>query len=115
MIKASERRKEQRIPLDTLYFVNISFGQEEFITCMVLDISSGGLMVALPPSFKAPVPGISQTVLIHDVPFELLHVLPNNTNSKVMWSREGLCGLAFEETLNDISGALLTEDLSEDV
>ena len=39
MTKSNERRKEQRIPLDTLYFVNISFYQEKNIED-ILDCSS---------------------------------------------------------------------------
>ena len=104
MTKTDERRKEQRIPLDTLYFVNISFYQEkniEDITCMVLDISSSGIMIALPPSFEQALLSLAQKVLVYDVPMELLEFLPEKVNGAVMWFREGLCGLAFEKSISD--------------
>ena len=104
MTKTNERRKEQRILLDTLYFVNISFCENkeiEDITCMVLDISSSGIMIALPPSFEQALLSLAQKVLIYDVPFELLEFLPEKINGEVMWFREGLCGLAFEKSISD--------------
>ena len=104
MTKTNERRKEQRILLDTLYFVNISFCEKneiEDITCMVLDISSSGIMIALPPSFEQALLSLAQKVLVYDVPMELLEFLPEKVNGVVMWFREGLCGLAFEKSISD--------------
>ena len=104
MTKTNERRKEQRILLDTLYFVNISFCEKneiEDITCMVLDVSYSGIMIALPPSFEQKLLTLGQKVLLYDVPGELLEFLPEKISSIVMWFREGLCGLAFEKDLSN--------------
>lgn len=103
MAKTNERRKEQRIPLDTLYFVNISFHQQnddDDITCMVLDVSTSGMMLALPPAFDQASISLGQKVLIYDVPAELSEFLPDEVASIIMWYREGLCGLAFEKEFN---------------
>ncbi len=91
-----DRRRAKRIPLDSLYFIKISIEGSETITCLVLDISAGGLMMGLPPGMEEAPPAIGTKAVIKDASPEISEVLDSNLETTIMWLQEGLCGLSFE-------------------
>ena len=50
-----ERRGQTRIALDLPYFIELQFPGLDPVSAILMDISSGGLQVALPPQFPDPV------------------------------------------------------------
>ena len=91
-----DRRKTRRIPLDSLYFIKISIEGNETVTCLVLDISAGGLMLGLPPGMEEAAPAIGAKAVIRDSSPKISEVLDSNLEATIMWTKEGLCGLSFE-------------------
>ena len=107
-----ERRKARRIPLDSLYFVEVIFENGNFITGLVIDISSGGLMIGLPPAAPENIePKISEKGRIEDASPELAEVLKGDLSLTVMWVKEGLCGLAFDTAQPLIDSQFHAENL----
>ena len=92
-----DRRRAKRIPLDSLYFVKISFEGDDIITCLVLDISIGGLMMGLPPGMESATPPIGAKGIIRDASPEISEVLEPDLEVTIMWAKEGLCGISFDE------------------
>jgi len=92
-----DRRRAKRIPLDSLYFVKINFESDDVITCLVLDISVGGLMMGLPPGMENVTPPIGSKGVIKDSSPEIAEVLEPELEVTIMWAKEGLCGISFDE------------------
>lgn len=107
-----DRRKEPRIPLDSLYFINISFNGKEPATCLVLDISSGGLMLGLPPGMEE-MPDVGCAGMIVDYSPEFASFLPKDMSVTIMWVREDLAGLSFEQEIEGVALASLLSNKSE--
>ena len=106
-----ERRQAKRIPLDSLHFVEITFENGSFMTGLVIDISSGGLMIGLPPAAPENAePKIGEKGLIQDASPELVHALDPNLQITVMWVKEGLCGMAFEPPQPKVNTDFESED-----
>ncbi len=49
-----ERRGHTRIALDLPYFIELQFPGLDPVSAILMDVSSGGLQVALPPQFPNP-------------------------------------------------------------
>lgn len=107
---SEERRKAKRIPLDSLYFVKINFGDDDIVTCLVLDISVGGLMMGLPPGKEGSAPPIGAKGVIKDASPEINEVLEPDLKVTIMWAKEGLCGISFDEPQPKVVQAFAHDD-----
>ena len=90
-----ERRGQTSIALDLPYFIELQFPGLDPVSAILMDISAGGLQVALPPQFPDP-------VAVQGLVAQILH-LPfcgsRPVSSSVAWVYQHQLGLQFAEPL----------------
>lgn len=93
---SKERRIDKRIPLDDLYFIELEFNDKETINCIILDISTGGLMIEVSAGEKEAIPSIGGKGVVVSISPEFPGLSAHNLGVTVMWINENLCGIAFD-------------------
>lgn len=93
---SQERRTGTRIPLDSLFFIEIRFNDENVISCLVLDISVGGLRVGVPAGYEDIIPDIGAKGVITDISPEIAELIDFNLGVTLKWIKEGIAGFSVD-------------------
>ncbi len=93
-----ERRNSPRIPLDTPCLLTLLVNFEDERPAMAVDVSRGGVQLALSPSPQqaAITPGLPVT--LKDVPGPLRDLL-EGTHGKIAWVGVRCCGIRLNKDL----------------
>lgn len=93
-----DRRIAPRIPLDTPCLLTLLVNYEEKHVAMVVDVSPGGVQLALSstPALTELAPGMPAT--LQDVPFPFDDLL-EGTHGKIAWVGIHCCGVRFNKEL----------------
>ena len=101
-----DRRNSPRIPLDAPCLITMLVNYADSYPAMAIDVSQGGVQLALSPgvALDALVPGLPVT--LKDVPPPLDHLI-NEVHGKIAWVGVRCCGVRLNKPLpidvNDIN------------
>lgn len=93
--KGVERRQIVRIPLDAPYFASLQITGGALLSVMLLDLSRGGMQVAVPPNQADAMQLLGCDVVISDLP----HLLDNTGSGcpgQIVWVSPQRCGVRFD-------------------
>lgn len=93
-----ERRLSRRIPLDVPCLLTLVVNYSETYPAMAVDVSQGGVQLALSPGVSEKDIVIGLPVTLQDVPDPLAHLL-NGVHGKVAWVGVRCCGVRLNKPL----------------
>ena len=93
-----DRRTAPRIPLDAPCLLTLTVDYEEETFAMVVDVSRGGIQLALPPGSKPVQLTIGQPVTLKDVSAPL-DLLLEDAHGKIAWIGANCCGVKLNKEL----------------
>ena len=94
-----ERRQSARVPLDAPCLLTLVLNYEDTQTGMVIDVSEGGVQIALSPGASQGdvVPGTPVT--LRDVPAPMDRIL-EGVHGKIAWVGIRCCGVRLNKPLS---------------
>ena len=95
----ADRRSAPRIPLDMPCLLTLIVNYGEPHQAMAIDVSQGGVQLALPPGMdeKSLEPGLPVT--FQDVPAPMDHLL-DGAHGKIAWVGARCCGIRLNKALS---------------
>ena len=94
----SDRRKSPRIPLDAPCLLTLTLNYEEKYQAMVVDVSPGGVQLALSPGFPHDTLETGIPVTLSEVPVPLGSIL-EGAHGKIAWVGVRCCGVRLNKDL----------------
>ena len=93
-----ERRQTPRIPLDAPCLLTLEANYTETLSAMAIDVSQGGVQLALSPGATDTPLEVGLPVTLRNVPEPLTHLL-DGTHGKVAWIGVRCCGIKLNRPL----------------
>ena len=93
-----ERRQAPRIPLDVPCLLAMVVNYAETYSAMAVDVSQGGVQLALSPGVSEEQITVGQPVTFKDVPGSLGHLL-EGVHGRIAWVGVRCCGVKLNKPL----------------
>lgn len=95
----AERRSAPRIPLDTPCLLTLIINYSDIYRAMAVDVSQGGVQLALAPGTGEKGLEIGLPVTLQDVPPPMEHLL-EGAHGKIAWVGLRCCGVRLNKSLS---------------
>lgn len=93
-----DRRVATRVPLDTPCLLTLLVNYETELAAMAVDVSQGGVQLALSPCPNQVTLEIGTPITLKDVPDPLKHLL-EGAHGKIAWLGLRCCGVKLNKEL----------------
>lgn len=94
-----ERRLSPRIPLDAPCLLTLEVNYAETLSAMAIDVSQGGVQLALSPGMTGDKLEAGLPVTFRNVPEPLAHLL-DGAHGKIAWIGVRCCGIKLNRPLS---------------